>query len=68
MQSYPGECFDSDTTGPNRYTRKHNPFIKFDNIRLNASRCANIVNETALYDDLQRGEVSNEWPAAVVFD
>ena len=57
MESYPGNCYDGDTTGWNRYMRKHNPFMGFENIRLNASRCANIVNADQLYTDLDNENV-----------
>lgn len=57
MENYPGNCFNDDTTGPNRYVRKHNPFIAFENIRNNARRCANIVNGDELRADVEQNRL-----------
>jgi hypothetical protein len=57
MESYPGNCYDGDTTGWDRYMRKHNPFMGFENIRKNPKRCANIVNAEQLYADLDNNAV-----------
>jgi acid phosphatase len=39
-ENYPGNCYSSYTNG--KYYRKHNPFISFNNIRNNATRCAKV--------------------------
>jgi hypothetical protein len=51
MEDYPGNCFDGVADGV--YRRKHNPFISFDSIRLNQTRCAKIVNARELESDLR---------------
>ncbi|KAJ6092480.1 hypothetical protein N7486_007769 [Penicillium sp. IBT 16267x] len=39
-----GECNPIAEDDSTLYVRKHNPFMSFDNIRNNTSRCQNIVN------------------------
>jgi len=39
-----GECNPYTTDDETMYARKHNPFMSFDNIRNNTSRCQKIVN------------------------
>ncbi|KAJ9643675.1 uncharacterized protein PV06_09142 [Exophiala oligosperma] len=39
-----GECNPYSIDKETNYVRKHNPFMSFDNIRNNTSRCKNIVN------------------------
>jgi len=53
QQDYPENCNPSHNIS--KYYRKHNPFISFDNIRNNATRCANIVNAKQLDIDLKAG-------------
>ncbi|KAJ3404373.1 hypothetical protein HDU80_002920 [Chytriomyces hyalinus] len=53
QESYPGGCFTGDRY--ETYARKHNPFISFNNIRNNATRCARIVNSNELETDTERG-------------
>lgn len=52
-EDYPVDqgCFAGDSHG--KYRRKHNPFVSFDNIRNNASRCGNIVNADQLWTDIE---------------
>lgn len=56
QEDYPGNCFAGDTPD-GIYKRKHNPFISFNNIRNNPTRCANIVEATQLTKDLEAGTV-----------
>ncbi|KAJ3228781.1 hypothetical protein HDU81_005875 [Chytriomyces hyalinus] len=53
QESYPGGCFTGERY--ETYARKHNPFISFNNIRNNATRCARIVNSDELEMDAERG-------------
>jgi phospholipase C len=53
IEAMPSPCFVGDA-GP-LYRQKHNPFIYFDDIRLNAARCAKIVPFTQFDADLQAG-------------
>jgi hypothetical protein len=55
QEDYPGNCDARESIGS--YYRKHNPFISFDSVRNNASRCKNIVNSAALDDDLAKGNL-----------
>jgi hypothetical protein len=60
QEGYPGGCFSGETAGDAKtgtYTRKHNPFISFNDIRTNAARCANIVNAAQLDSDIARGQL-----------
>lgn len=52
MEDYPGNCFAGNQ---DRYVRKHNPFISFDLVRNNATRCAKIVASTQLDTDMKNG-------------
>jgi hypothetical protein len=53
----PSPCFTGSTLS---YVQKHNPFIYFDPIRLDAARCERgIVPFSALYDDLAAGALPN---------
>jgi len=54
-ENFPSPCYAGASQG--KYYRKHNPFISFNNVRNNASRCANIVDSTVLYDDLSSGNI-----------
>jgi len=53
MQDFPGHCDPSINVGP--YFRKHNPFISFNSVRTNATRCAKIVNADEFEKDLNAG-------------
>jgi hypothetical protein len=50
MQGMPRACFTGGSSG--RYAKKHDPFMYFDDIRTNPSRCDNVVPLTEL--DLAR--------------
>jgi hypothetical protein len=49
MESMPQSCFVGDNPP---YAQKHNPFIYFNDIRLNPDRCQKIVPLTSLETDL----------------
>jgi len=53
QENYPGGCYTEAISDGGLYARKHNPFISFDSIRANPSRCAKIVNASALQADIQ---------------
>ncbi|KAJ5389032.1 uncharacterized protein N7496_000100 [Penicillium cataractarum] len=51
-----GECNPYTEDLETLYVRKHNPFMSFDNIRNNTSRCQNIVNAEAEFaKDVAKG-------------
>jgi Phosphoesterase family len=54
-EAYPGRCFLGDRAG--NYVRKHLPFLSFKNIQKNPSRCANIVEASALTSDAASGNL-----------
>jgi len=54
-EDFPGNCNPAASVG--KYYRKHNPFVSFNNIRTNATRCANIVNSAQLDTDLASGGI-----------
>jgi len=54
-EDYPGNCFAGATSG--LYARKHTPFISFNDIRENATRCAKIVNSDKFTADLAAGTI-----------
>ncbi len=57
QEDMPSPCFLGDK---GNYVQKHNPFIYFDPIRLDAERCEqNIVPLTALQTDLEAGTLPN---------
>jgi phospholipase C len=56
QEDYPGNCY----TGGNYqrlYYRKHNPFMSFENIRNDPSRCAKIVPANELYTDIANNKL-----------
>jgi len=53
QEDYPGHCNPAASVG--KYYRKHNPFMSFNSIRTNATRCAKIVNSNELDSDLAAG-------------
>jgi len=55
QENWPGNCFAGESQG--KYYRKHNPFISFNNVRNNASRCVNIVDSQVLDADLSNGSL-----------
>lgn len=58
QENYPSACFAGGSASA-LYARKHNPFISFDNIRTNPTRCAKIVNAIELSNDI----ATNRLPA-----
>ncbi len=57
QEDMPGPCFLGDT---HLYVQKHNPFIYFDPIRLDSTRCErSIVPLTTLQTDLETGALPN---------
>jgi hypothetical protein len=56
QEDLPYECYAGAHKGP--YYRKHNPFISFDNIRNNPTRCAKVVNAKELDNDLAAGTLA----------
>jgi len=52
QEAYPGNC--TPDYSYKTYYRKHNPFMSFDNIRKNSTRCANIVNSDVLDSDIAK--------------
>ncbi len=57
QEDMPSACFIGDANG---YAQKHNPFIYFDSIRLNATRCKNSVVPLAELDkDLATNQLPN---------
>jgi len=57
QENYPGNCFAGTKTPDGLYYRKHNPFISFNNVRNNTSRCAKIVDASQLDDDINKGKL-----------
>ncbi|HEX9438220.1 MAG TPA: alkaline phosphatase family protein [Roseiflexaceae bacterium] len=56
MEGMPSPCFVGDQ---GRYRQRHNPFIYYDNIRLNPTRCNKIVPFTQFAQDLATDMVPN---------
>jgi hypothetical protein len=56
MEGMPEPCFVGDSV---TYFQKHDPFIYFDDIRLNPERCQNIVPMTQLETDLSNNDIAN---------
>ena len=54
-EAYPGLCFLGDRSG--NYVRKHVPFLSFKNIQKDPSRCAKIVDASALTSDAASGNL-----------
>jgi len=52
MESMPSPCFVGDS---GQYYQKHDPFIYFDDVRTNATRCQNVVPMDSLASDLTGG-------------
>jgi phospholipase C len=56
-EDFPMNCFLGDS---GTYAQKHDPFIYFDSIRLNADRCnQDIVQLSQLKDDITNGNLPN---------
>ncbi|KAF9378771.1 hypothetical protein CPB97_009376 [Podila verticillata] len=58
QEDAPTACF-TDFQNNGLYFRKHNPFIIYDSIAKNATRCANVVPATQLQTDLAAGHMPN---------
>jgi phosphatidylinositol-3-phosphatase len=57
LEDMPSPCFIGDS---GKYAQKHNPFIYFDSIRLNAARCdRSILPLTSLDSDLANKQLPN---------
>ena len=54
-EAYPGRCFLGGRSG--NYVRKHVPFLSFKNIQQDSSRCAAIVEASALIFDAANGNL-----------
>jgi phospholipase C len=52
-EGYPGNCFLGSSEGT--YARKHVPFLSFQDITSDASRCANVVDASSFAGDAARG-------------
>lgn len=56
MENFPGDCYTGAVY--NRlYTRKHNPFMSFNNVRNNNTLCQKIVNADQLHIDVQNNDL-----------
>jgi len=58
QEGLPEPCFTGKAAGSSddgKYTRAHNPFISFDDIRTNPERCARIVDGERLDADIAAG-------------
>ncbi|KAG0321790.1 hypothetical protein BGZ97_010352 [Linnemannia gamsii] len=58
QEDAPTPCF-KDFQNNGQYFRKHNPFIIYDSIANNATRCSNVVPATQLQADLAAGNMPN---------
>ncbi|KAF8946208.1 hypothetical protein BGZ47_001030 [Haplosporangium gracile] len=58
QEDAPTPCF-KDFQSNGKYFRKHNPFIIYDSIANNATRCNNVVPATQLQADLAAGNMPN---------
>jgi acid phosphatase len=59
MDAMPNACFKGSWNG--RYAKKHDPFMYFDDVVSDASRCAQVVPITHLVGDEQRGLADFVW-------
>jgi phospholipase C len=53
MEGMPRPCFTDESSG--LYAKKHDPFIYYEDIRLNPQRCSHVVPVTQLNGDLATG-------------
>jgi phosphatidylinositol-3-phosphatase len=53
MEGLPSPCYRGPSAG--EYAKKHDPFLYFDDIAGNATRCSRVVPFTRLTDDLASG-------------
>ena len=63
MQSMPDPCFTGASAGtsPNDYAKKHDPFMYFNDVRNDASRCKKVVPFSQLRTDLKNGLPQFAW-------
>ena len=63
MQSMPEPCFTGASAGtaPNDYAKKHDPFMYFDDVRNDNTRCNQIVPFSQLRTDLKNGLPQFTW-------
>ncbi|KAI9201878.1 phosphoesterase family-domain-containing protein [Polychytrium aggregatum] len=61
QDAMPSACYTGSTSGT--YARKHNPFISFNDVRTNSTRCAKIVPATQMAVD----EANNAVPKYVFY-
>jgi hypothetical protein len=63
MQSMPEPCFTGASAGtaPNDYAKKHDPFMYFDDVRNENTRCNQIVPFSQLRTDLTNGLPKFTW-------
>jgi len=63
MQSMPEPCFKDASAGtaPNDYAKKHDPFMYFDDVRGDDTRCNRIVPFSQLRTDLKNGLPQFAW-------
>lgn len=54
-EDYPGNCFQGESV--KGYYRKHNPFISFNNVAMDARRCQKIVSADQFDLDLTEGKL-----------
>ncbi|KAG0309744.1 hypothetical protein BGZ98_008880 [Dissophora globulifera] len=58
QEDIPSVCY-SGSSSKSLYYRKHNPFVSFDSIYKNATRCNNVVPATQLATDINNGALPN---------
>jgi phosphoesterase family protein/cellulase (glycosyl hydrolase family 5) len=56
-EDVPSACYIGGDTGA--YSKHHNPFVYYDDIRTNPARCKNIVPETSFASDMASGSAPN---------
>lgn len=63
MQSMPVPCFKEASAGtaPNEYAKKHDPFMYFDDVRNDDTRCNQIVPFSQFRTDLKNGLPQFAW-------
>ena len=57
LEGMPSPCFQDSSAG--EYVKKHNPFLYYDAITGNHSRCSNVVPLSQLYTDLRAQQLPN---------
>jgi hypothetical protein len=54
MEGMPSRCYTAPSAAGGAYRRKHNPFVYYDDITQNASRCQKVVPFAELASDLSQ--------------